>query len=422
MLFRYSLLIYLGLKSTSVLFAAEGNFSQDFKALVTEVTSKPYLAPQLDFSNAINRLKNESSITEKTLDEWQQRLMVLMPETRCDKVAHESLAKHLEFVRQREKLKAGLSNSSHYQGSFEDLPDAKAWYLHWLETWLMDDVTPSNLKDIAHAELRIAFAEYQKAKKRVIVSDAEVIPAAQHSKIVEAFQKREALAKAKLQHLLSLSNFDTPLNISASGLPEEFPAPGIYDNQTQTFLYHPHGGVMNTSHFDWLYIHEGIPGHHLQFNVAKNQSLCATNAFAPIPFVSSEGWAAYVETLGKEIGLYQQPSSEAYALEWRVLRALRVMIDIGIHFERWPDEKAQTLWLKYLPDQPNIMQREIKRIKNWPAQVITYVYGKHLIEKAIEPYSDYRTLALNRVLRLSNQMPVSLSYLEEFMPIEQNKN
>ena len=253
------------------------------------------------------------------------------------------MAKQLKLIEKREKFKAGLSQSSRYQGSFSDLPNSRKWYLHWLDTWLMDDITPSQLKNIASAELENAFAEYQKLKAEGAGGDTYAIPATEHTRIVDAFRKREEVAKASLQRLFALSDFDAPITIAASGLPEEFPAPGIYDNQRQAFLYYPHGGVMTPSHFDWLYLHEGIPGHHLQFNVAQKQSLCPTNAFAPITFVTSEGWAAYVETLGKEIGLYQMKSSEAYALSRRVLRALRVLIDIGIHYENWSDEKAHTL-------------------------------------------------------------------------------
>ncbi|MGB0988448.1 MAG: hypothetical protein ACPGVL_14520, partial [Pseudoalteromonas spongiae] len=82
---------------------------------------------------------------------------------------------------------------------------------------------------------------------------------------------------------------------------------------------------------------------------------------------------------------------------------------------------AKLLWQTYLPEHPEIMVREINRIKNWPAQVITYVYGKYRIEKAIEPYRNNRTRALNRVLRLSNQPPLALEQLADFMPLDDNK-
>ncbi|WP_372765921.1 DUF885 family protein [Pseudoalteromonas sp.] len=422
MLIRLLLINSVVLLTSGYAKANESHFDDGFNALVTEVTHQPYLSPQLDFANAITVLKNQPKISEHALKDWQEQLTNHKPQTHCDKIAYNSLAKQLKLIEKREKLKAGLSQNSRYQGSFSSLPNGREWYLHWLDTWLMDDITPSLLKEVARAELENAFAEYQKLKAEGVEGDTNTISAKEHNLIVDAFRKREAVAKASLHRLFALSDFDAPLTIAASGLPESFPAPGIYDNQSQTFLYHPHSGVMNPSHFDWLYLHEGIPGHHLQFNVAQKQSLCPTNAFAPITFVTSEGWAAYVETLGKEIGLYQMKSSEAYALSWRVLRALRVLIDIGIHYENWSDERAQIIWQKYLPEQQEIMQREIKRIKNWPAQVITYVYGKYLIEKAIEPHANNRTIALNHVLRLSNQMPLALSHLDAFMPTNQKNN
>ena len=419
MLFRYSLLLCLWLQSASVLYANEHIFNQNYQALVDEVTSKPYLQPQLDFANAIERLKKQPEIAENTVSEWQAKLQKLTPHTTCQKIAFQSLENHLRRIKVRESLKSQLSKESQYSGDFSALPNGRLWYLHWLETWLMDDVTPSELQEIAFNELQVAFAQYQNISAQAGASTA-AIPAAERQKIVAAFITREQKVKANLQTMLNLPEFDAPLTIAPSGLPESFPAPGIYDNRSQRFLYHPQNGEMHLSHFDWLYLHEGIPGHHLQFNVVGTESLCPTSAIVPIPFVSSEGWAAYVETLGKEMGLYEMPSSEAYALKWRVLRALRVLIDIGIHYESWPDEKAKELWQTYLPEHPEIMVREINRIKNWPAQVITYVYGKYRIEKAIQPYQSNRTTALNHVLRLSNQPPLALEQLADFMSIENN--
>lgn len=420
MLLRYSLLLCLWLQSASVLYASEHNFNQHYQALVDDVINKPYLQPQLDFANAIERLKKQPEIAENTVSEWQAKLQKLTPKTTCQKIAFQSLENHLRRVKVRESLKRKLSKETQYSGDLSALPNGRLWYLHWLETWLMDDVTPSELQEIAFNELQVAFAQYQKMNAQARTSTA-AIPAAEHQKIVAAFITREQKVKANLQTMLNLPEFDAPLTIAPSGLPESFPAPGIYDNRTQRFLYHPQNGEMHLSHFDWLYLHEGIPGHHLQFNVVSTESLCPTSAIVPIPFVSSEGWAAYVETLGKEMGLYEMPSSEAYALKWRVLRALRVLIDIGIHYQGWPDEKAKVLWQTYLPEHPEIMVREINRIKNWPAQVITYVYGKYRIEKVIEPYRNNRARALNRVLRLSNQPPLALEQLADFMPLDDNK-
>lgn len=75
-----------------------------------------------------------------------------------------------------------------------------------------------------------------------------------------------------------------------------------------------------------------------------------------------------------------------------------------------------------MPEQPEIMEREIKRIKNWLTQVITYVYGKYLIEKVIQPHTYDRTIVLHHVLKLSNQMPLALSHLDEFLLTNQKNN
>jgi len=117
--------------------------------------------------------------------------------------------------------------------------------------------------------------------------------------------------------------------------------------------------------------------------------------------------------LGKELGLFEDLSSQEYALQWQALRATRVLLDIGIHYHNWDDEQARALWMDLIPKQKNIMEREIARIRRWPVQVISYVYGKNKIEEAIVRLSKTKGMAQARrqVMSMSNQTLSSLSLL-----------
>ena len=400
--------------------AKSDTFTKDYQSLVDDINQHAFLAPRLDFASIITQLKDQKPILSKQITQWQHRLKALTPNSVCQSIAYDSLVQHLQLLEEREFLKTSLTKTSHYNGDFKDLNDAKRWYQHWLNSWLSDNVSPTQLKQIANEELTLAFAAYQAVKSNTEKEKLGTIPAENHTEIVNAFYTRQRLVEATLKNVLGLTDDIAQVNIAPSGLPESFPAPGIYNSQTQTFLYHAHNGVMNKAHLDWLYLHEALPGHHLQHMRITESPTCPSNQFMPDPFVSAEGWAAYIETLGEQFGLYQHPSSKAYALEWQVLRALRVLIDIGIHFENWTDKEAESLWLTYLPHRPGIMKREIKRIKNWPVQVITYVYGKHKIEQALVNYKTAykdkkQKRVLNHILHLSNLPPLALNYLPQII-------
>ena len=88
-----------------------------------------------------------------------------------------------------------------------------------------------------------------------------------------------------------------------------------------------------------------------------------------------EGWAAYVEELGKTIGVYRTIYAELGKWEWDIVRSVRVALDVGLNYYGWSDEEALQFWKKHIPNQDDIAMREIRRMKRWPAQVVTYKYG-----------------------------------------------
>lgn len=88
-----------------------------------------------------------------------------------------------------------------------------------------------------------------------------------------------------------------------------------------------------------------------------------------------EGWAAYAEEYGKELGLYQTPYEELGRWEWDIVRSVRVALDVAINYCGWNDNQALAFWKKNIRNQDDIAMREINRMKRWPVQVITYKYG-----------------------------------------------
>ncbi len=122
--------------------------------------------------------------------------------------------------------------------------------------------------------------------------------------------------------------------------------------------------------------HEGIPGHHLQISIA--QEMTGIPEFRKFEHYTAytEGWAFYSEHLGKDVGLYQDPYSDYGRLENEVWRAIRLVVDTGVHSQGWTREQM----VQYFRDHSNIdepsIQSEVDRYIAWPSQALAYKIGQ----------------------------------------------
>ncbi len=122
--------------------------------------------------------------------------------------------------------------------------------------------------------------------------------------------------------------------------------------------------------------HEGIPGHHLQFSIAQEQTdLPAFRRFASYT-AYTEGWAFYAERLGKEVGFYQNPYDEFGRLENEMWRSVRLVVDTGVHAKHWSRQQMVDFFRRYTAmDEPNI-ETEVDRYIAWPGQALGYKLGQ----------------------------------------------
>ena len=130
-----------------------------------------------------------------------------------------------------------------------------------------------------------------------------------------------------------------------------------------------------------LYLHEGIPGHHFQVSLAlENTSLPdfqrfdGNNAFV-------EGWALYAETLGFEMGLYDDPMQHWGTLDDEMLRAMRLVVDTGIHAKGWSREAAIDYMLANSGMGRTDATAEVERYIANPAQALSYKIGAMTIQR-----------------------------------------
>src|SRR5580700_2916325 len=123
--------------------------------------------------------------------------------------------------------------------------------------------------------------------------------------------------------------------------------------------------------------HEGIPGHHMQLSVQQQLTGLPRFRLHSLGFNAYiEGWALYAEQLGKEVGFYEDPVSDYGRLSSELFRAVRLVVDTGIHSKGWTREQVVEFFRKSgAVDEPTI-QSETDRYIAWPAQALSYKLGQ----------------------------------------------
>jgi uncharacterized protein (DUF885 family) len=122
--------------------------------------------------------------------------------------------------------------------------------------------------------------------------------------------------------------------------------------------------------------HEGIPGHHLQISLAQEMPHLPQFRRHAGYTAFVEGWALYSERLGVEVGRYQDPYSDYGRLENEMWRAIRLVIDTGVHEKHWSRDQMVDYFHRYTAmDEPNV-QSEVNRYIAWPGQALAYKLGQ----------------------------------------------
>jgi uncharacterized protein (DUF885 family) len=122
--------------------------------------------------------------------------------------------------------------------------------------------------------------------------------------------------------------------------------------------------------------HEGIPGHHLQISIA--QELQDVPAFRKYERYTAytEGWGLYAERLGKDAGFYQDPYSDYGRLQSDIWRAIRLVVDTGVHSQHWTREQMVQYFHDHSAIDETSLQAEVDRYIAWPGQALGYKIGQ----------------------------------------------
>jgi len=126
-----------------------------------------------------------------------------------------------------------------------------------------------------------------------------------------------------------------------------------------------------------LTVHEGVPGHHLQLSIS-NEAKGLPMIRKIIGFSGyTEGWALYSEQLAVEMGIYKtDPRGHIGMLHDALFRAVRLVVDTGMHYKKWSREQAVKYMAETMGDEESGAITEIERYVVWPGQACSYMIGK----------------------------------------------
>jgi uncharacterized protein (DUF885 family) len=218
-----------------------------------------------------------------------------------------------------------------------------------------------------------SFRESLKSNPRYRPTSAEAI--------VEDFRKYVAQMQPKLPELFG---FIPGLPLTVEPMPDFEPGNATHYQSGTPDGKRPGRVVVAVSNFEQrttvnyeaTAYHEGIPGHHMQLSVAQKLSQLPNFRRHGGNSGYIEGWALYAEQLGKEVGFYQDPVSDYGRLSSELFRAVRLVVDTGLHSKGWGrDQVVEFMRKSGAVDEPTI-QSETDRYIAWPAQALAYKLGQ----------------------------------------------
>jgi uncharacterized protein (DUF885 family) len=166
-----------------------------------------------------------------------------------------------------------------------------------------------------------------------------------------------------------------------------------YAEKSQTTAYYD-GGSSKSGRPGWFYantynltsrpkwqmecltLHEAVPGHHLQISLAQEMDNVPEFRKYDSYTAFVEGWGLYAESLGSELGLYKDTYSKFGALTFEMWRAVRLVVDTGIHSRGWTRQQAIDFMLKNTAKDEHDASVEIDRYMVWPGQALAYKIGQ----------------------------------------------
>ncbi|MFS1522938.1 DUF885 domain-containing protein [Microbulbifer sp. 2304DJ12-6] len=277
-------------------------------------------------------------------------------------------------------------------------PDGSRWYTHKVRQNTTTDLSPEEIHRIGLAEVKRIRGEMEKIiRKTGFQDDFKAFTEFLRTDAQFYHSSREALLR---DYRAIAKRIDGKLPALFGTLPRlpygVEPIPG-YSEQSQTTAYYQPGsseagraGIFFANTYNlpsrprWemeaLTVHEAMPGHHLQIALAQEQSEIHPLRRLALYTAFVEGWGLYSESLGYDLGLYRDPYSEFGALTYDMWRAVRLVVDTGMHQLGWQREQAIAYFMENSAKPLHDVTVEIDRYLVWPGQALAYKLGQLKIQ------------------------------------------
>lgn len=356
------------------------------KSLIVKVVpqlkamTEPDLAQNLFFSPVKNFPENFSEEDKKQLTEAYSKMV-------SEKIipAYQSLHDFMAG----DYLKAGRTTTG-----IADTPEGKAYYKHQIKLYTTTEMTADEIHQLGLSEVARISSEMEKVKEQIgfkgdlkaffnsVRTNKELMPYKEPQQIIDNFYAIHEKMKPKLEVLFNKKP-KTAFEVKQTEKFRENSAsaeynPGSLDGTRPGIFYTP---IPNASEYnvysdESLFLHEAIPGHHYQISLTQeNEDL---PMFRKTLFYSGygEGWALYSESLGKELGLYTDPYQYFGTLGAEMHRAVRLVVDTGMHSKGWTREQAIQYCLENEAESEAGIISEIERYMANPGQALSYKIGQ----------------------------------------------
>jgi uncharacterized protein (DUF885 family) len=310
-----------------------------------------------------------------------------------DAITKEVLPAYLRFAR---FIEVSYVPAGREQPGINALPDGKRYYQFLIRRTTTTDLTPDQIHQIGLDEVAkdetamLAIAQKLGFKdlasfRASLKGNANMRPASGQA-LFDAYKGYIKPMQARLPDLFGrlpkapLEVVEMPSFIEKTAPPAYY-QPGSPDGSRPGRLEvnELNATERNLYNVESIAYHEGVPGHHLQISIA--QEMQNVPEFRKYSSYTSfvEGWALYAEQLGKDAGFYQDPYSDYGRLENDVWRAIRLVVDTGVHSESWSRDQM----VQYFHDHSNLdeptIQSEVDRYIAWPGQALAYKIGQRKI-------------------------------------------
>ncbi len=309
-----------------------------------------------------------------------------------DRIIYDHLGYEITNNKQRIRLQKEWLNKGRKtpEGGLYQL--GKNYYTWTIKQYTSVDITPEEVYALGELEVRKVKKEIAAIQKQMGYTDSASFYQHLNSSeyyitdkqaLLKEFERVDSMVRIHLPQFIGIKYIPAIHAMEWPGATAQTP-PGMYLNRSNNaygkdvFQFNFFTKRYNKRAIEWLYMHEAIPGHHLQFSTAKQSTPFEDLFYYPGNF---EGWGCYVEYFGKYVGLFQEPYSYLGKWEWDLVRSARLVIDVGIHYYGWSREKALTYWKQTIPNQNDIAEREVTRVTNWPGQALSYKVGAAQIFK-----------------------------------------